>query len=120
MEDGGWKSYFQRIFILGTTGGDALAAAVYVEEPSVIAERIQNGRHYRHADVQGPHSHPDAARGPSPNPVLFHTIRRTAGFLLHRLRIDCAFTQEKLFIVVLTATVVGPSRAAGDNLEHAI
>lgn len=124
MGDEGWELSFQWIpahsSIPGNERADALAVTADFKEPSVTIQRTHDARHFIHADVQRRHPHPDVARGSPPNPVPPHRISSTASSLLHRLRIDCAFTQEKLFLLGLVDTADCPSCASVEDLEHAI
>lgn len=98
---------------------DGLAAAANTPDPTISMKRVQEARYLIHADVQRRHSHLDVSRRSPPNSAPSCRISRVASDLLHRLRVDYAFTRENLFIIGLADSPSCP-RVFVEDTEHAI
>lgn len=119
IKSGRWKLSLEWIVSHSSTPGneraDVSATVAHVEESSITLKRMHVTRRLIHGDVKRHSPHPNTAQGSPPNHVRHHPISHPASALLHRLRIDDAYGQERSFLLGLEDTEDFPSCSA---LEH--
>lgn len=95
-----------------------MAATAHAHESTISVKKVHDARYLSHAGAERRHPHQDVSRGLTPNPVPLVKISRASSPLLHRLRVECGFTQEKMFLLGIGNSFDCSSCGFIEDMEH--